>query len=111
MKIYSETYREECDVYGISISFERKRPTSKRITFYIKNSDMFGLGIEEFEKSKILDNRMGGDFNIHLFKSGDGVMFLWDHFTGIDHLARLIDLDPDVVSAFESALKRRALPS
>jgi hypothetical protein len=111
MKIYSETYREECDVYGISISFERNRPASKRIIFYITNPGMFGLGIEEFEKSRILDNRIGRDFKVHLFKNGDGVIFLWDHFTGIDHLARLIDLDPDIVSAFESALNERAISS
>jgi hypothetical protein len=107
MRIYSETYREECDVFGISISLERARAPFTRITFYVKNPDMFGLGTADFSSSKIIDDKIGKDFRFHLFERGDGIMLLWDHFDSINHLARLIDLDPDAVGAFENALRTR----
>lgn len=110
MRIYSEIYREECDVYGIAISLEARRPASERVTLYIKNSEMFGLGTEILSNVKIIDNKFGEEFKLHYFNHGDGVMILWDHFVDIDHLARLIDLDPETVATFEKALAARNSP-
>lgn len=104
MKIYSSTIRDECDVFAISISFDTFWPISKRVIFYAKDVNTRGLFAEELNGAKILDNTLESNFKFHIINNGDGVMILSNYFSDIDHLARLMDFDPETVDSFEKAI-------
>lgn len=104
MKIYSSTVRGECEVFAIAVSFNTFFPPEKRTVLYIKDKETRGLIAEELSGAKIIDDKIGANFKIQIFRDGDGIMFFWDYFNDIAHLARLIDFDPETVDAFEKAL-------
>jgi len=104
MRIYSSTIRDECDVFAISISFDSFWPVSKRVIFYAKDMNALGLFAETLDGAKILDNTINGDFTFHVINGGEGLLILSRHFADVDHLARLMDFDPDTVDSFEEAI-------
>lgn len=107
MIVYSKTYKEECEVFGIAMEIDKNRLGSGSVTLYIRTGGQIGLGSEPFDNSTVINKEIGNDFKAHYFINGDGIMILWDFFTDIDHLARLIDLDPETVTAFEAAYASR----
>ncbi|MQX42982.1 hypothetical protein GHK58_22855 [Sinorhizobium meliloti] len=103
MIIYSSSLRRNCEVFGVAISFNELWPPGKRVVFYVKDEGARGLFVEELAGAELKESSLGKNFRIHLFPDGDGLMFLWDYFSDIDHFSRLIDLDVGTVDAFEKA--------
>ncbi|MEY9781457.1 hypothetical protein ABIA23_002859 [Sinorhizobium fredii] len=106
MRIYSASLRQECEVFGVAVSFDEFWPVGKRVVFYVKHDASRGLFVEELARARILDNSLGRNFKMHLFSGstgGNGIMLLWEHFRDIDHLSRLMDFDNETVEAFEKA--------
>lgn len=108
MKIYSPLLRDECEVFGIGVSFNDNLPKEKRLIFYIEDKGARGLCAEELNGVRILDANLSMNFRFHLFREMDGVMFLWEYFEDLKHFGRLIDFEPDAVVDFEKA--RSLLP-
>ena len=104
MKIYSSTVRDECEVFAMAISYNTLLPPEKRTILYIKDKDTRGLIAEEFSGAKIIDDKIGSDFKVQVFREGDGIMLFSDYFDDVEHLARLLDFDPETVESFEKAL-------
>jgi hypothetical protein len=104
MIVYSSSLRRDCEVFGVAISFNEFWPPGKRVVFYVKDDEARGLFVEELAGAELKERSLGKNFKLHLFPDGDGLMFLWEYFSDIDHLSRLIDLDSVTVDAFEKAL-------
>lgn len=108
MKIRNIGRKKEYDVYAIAVFTQDEWTLNDRIVFYIAEENMVGLGVEGLKDVEIIDNGIGPDFRFHFMTDGRGFVILWNHFTDTAHLARLIDLDPQTIIAFEAARAKHA---
>ncbi|RWC26762.1 hypothetical protein [Mesorhizobium sp.] len=110
MKIRNKNHKIDLQVYGISVHAKAEWSFKDRVIFYVAQDGFLGLGSEGLSEIEVVDNSLSDEFNLHTRSDEDGFLILWRHFKDIEHLARLIDLDPDTVTAFEEARKARIRP-
>ncbi|MFD2054265.1 hypothetical protein ACFSQT_14540 [Mesorhizobium calcicola] len=109
MKIRNKGRKKEYDVYAIAFYTPDDWEFKDRVVFYVAEEGLIGLSAEGFKDVEIIDPILGSDFKFHNMDHDKGFMMFWDHFTDINHLARLIDLDPETVAAFEKARAARSI--
>ncbi|MER9894609.1 hypothetical protein NKJ40_21430 [Mesorhizobium sp. M0119] len=109
MKVRNKRRKKEYDVCAIAFYISDDLEFKDRIVFHVAEDGLFGLGAEGFKDVEIIDPTLGSEFKFHNMDHDKGFMMLWDHFTDINHLARLIDLDPETVAAFEKARAARSI--
>jgi hypothetical protein len=103
MIVKNKYHPESMEVIGIQFYSKRDYLFASRMTFYVLQQDMIGVGVEKFEDIEVIQSDIGRDFRFHLIDDGGGAMILWKHFSDVQHFARLIDLDEEVLAEFEVA--------
>lgn len=109
MRIRNKKNRIEQEVYAIAVSTGDNYNFKERTMFYVSTEGMFGLGAEQLDEVEIIDSNVGPDFHFEIMSSTKGFMIIWNHFSNIEQLARLIELDPKTVGDFEKARAARSI--
>lgn len=103
MRIRNIGLQKEYDVYAIAVHTQEDWVFKDRVIFYIAEEGRVGLSVEKLSDVEIVSNEIGSDYRFQFMSDDRGFMILSSHFTNAYHLARLMDLDPQTLIAFEAA--------